>query len=79
MPAVPRRHIAKIGMLCGAAGAHAGMWLAAPVLATICMMLEVALTATVVLTALFAPEPISDRAFRMLPWTKPSNRGSRPA
>jgi hypothetical protein len=33
------------------------------------VIIEVALTITVILTALYAPRKFSDRAFRMLPWT----------
>ncbi|MFB8760686.1 hypothetical protein [Streptomyces nigra] len=61
----------KAGVAAAAVAAHAGLWLALPVLAAILTMLEAALTATVVLTALYGPEPNSDRAFRMLPWTTP--------
>lgn len=51
------------------AGAHAALWLTAPWLAIALTLLEAALTTTVVLTALYATTTISDRAFRMLPWT----------
>ncbi|MGW5638893.1 hypothetical protein [Streptomyces sp. NPDC003832] len=54
-----------------AVAVHAGLWLTVPVLALILTVLEAALTATVVLTALYGPESNSDRAFRMLPWTTP--------
>ncbi|MFF7764149.1 hypothetical protein [Streptomyces griseorubiginosus] len=54
-----------------AAAVHAGLWLTIPVLAVILTMLEAALTATVVLTALYGPNSNSDRAFRMLPWATP--------
>ena len=41
------------------------------------IIIEVALTITVILTALYAPTKFSDRAFRMLPWTnrEPGLRG----
>ncbi|MER6946511.1 hypothetical protein ABT294_21005 [Nonomuraea sp. NPDC000554] len=51
------------------AGVHTGLWLSAPTLAVILTLLEALLTVVVIVTALYAPEPISDRAFRMLPWT----------
>lgn len=59
------------------AGAHAALWLAAPGPAIALTLLEAALTTTVVLTALYAPDPISDRAFRMLPWTTPAQARRR--
>ncbi|MEU6745148.1 hypothetical protein ABZ914_02855 [Spirillospora sp. NPDC046719] len=60
-----------IGAATTVASAHAALWLAAPWLAITLTLLEAALTVTVVLTALYAPTAISDRAFRMLPWTTP--------
>jgi hypothetical protein len=38
-------------------------------LAVVIGMVEVALAITVILTALFAPDKYSQRAFRLLPWT----------
>ncbi|MFF4242814.1 hypothetical protein ACFYYL_43735 [Actinomadura geliboluensis] len=60
-----------IGAAITVAGAHAGLWFAAPWLAITLTLLEAALTTVVVLTALYANTTISDRAFRMLPWTTP--------
>jgi hypothetical protein len=48
-----------------------GVWWTAPTLAALLAVVEAALIATVVLTALYAPKHISDRAFRMLPRTTP--------
>ncbi|GAA2148698.1 hypothetical protein [Actinomadura napierensis] len=50
---------------------HTGLWLTAPALAVVLIVLEAALTITIIATALYAPDPISARAFRMLPWTTP--------
>ncbi|GAB3977756.1 hypothetical protein GCM10029978_068440 [Actinoallomurus acanthiterrae] len=60
-----------------------GLWLTAPALAALVTVLEAALTITVILTALYAPKRISDRAFRMLPWTastptRPRSTGRTP-
>jgi hypothetical protein len=63
---------ARVGTVCTLAAIHTGIWLTAPAVAIVCVLLEAALTVTIVLTALYAPERISDRAFRMLPWTTPS-------
>lgn len=60
------------------AGAHAALWLTVPWLAITLTLLEAALTTTVVLTALYARTTVSDRAFRMLPWTTPPSERRRP-
>ncbi|MBA2897752.1 hypothetical protein [Nonomuraea soli] len=53
------------------AGVHASLWLSAPVIAAILTIAEAVLAVMVIVTALYAPERVSDRAFRMLPWTTP--------
>jgi hypothetical protein len=58
---------------------HTALWLVAPALAASLTMLEAILTVTVILTALYAPVPISDRAFRMLPWTTLPRSRTNPA
>lgn len=60
------------------AGVHAGLWLKAPGMAMIITMLEAALAVAVVATALYASKTISDRAFRLLPWTTRAPSRSRP-
>ncbi|MDF5751755.1 hypothetical protein [Spongiactinospora sp. TRM90649] len=71
---------AKGGALLTVAGVHTALWAGAPGLAAALTLLEAALAATVVLTALYAPERLSDRAFRMLPWTAraPARRRASP-
>jgi hypothetical protein len=49
-----------------------GIWWTASTLAVLLAAVEAALIATVVLTALYAPKRISDRAFRMLPRSTPA-------
>ncbi|MGW3351392.1 hypothetical protein ACWDA3_49530 [Nonomuraea rubra] len=53
---------------------HTGLWPHGPILAMILILLETTSVITIIATALYAPETISDRAFRMLPWTKPLSR-----
>ncbi|MFG1620168.1 hypothetical protein ACGFI3_46105 [Nonomuraea wenchangensis] len=60
------------------AGVHAGLWLTVPYLAAILVLVEAALAVVVVVTALYAAEPISKRAFRMLPWTTPAPQRPQP-
>jgi hypothetical protein len=57
------------GVAAGAIGTHAALWLTIPSLAGIITILEAALAMLVFLTALFAPQKYSDRAFRMLVFT----------
>ena len=52
-----------------AVGTHAALWLTIPSLAGIITILEAALAVLIFLTALFAPQKYSDRAFRMLVFT----------
>lgn len=58
------------------AAGHVGMWLAWPHSAAVMTVLDAGLAVTaltVIATALYAPDHISDRAFRLLPWaTKPT-------
>jgi len=58
------------------AAGHAGMWLAWPHSAAVMTVLDTGLAVTaltVIATALYAPDHISERAFRLLPWaTKPT-------
>ena len=54
------------------AAGHAGMWLIWPRTATLITVVDVGLLVvvlTVIATALYAPDHISDRAFHLLPWT----------
>lgn len=44
----------------------AGLWHLAPVAALTLIFIEVAVTMTIVLAALFGPEHVSQRAFRIL-------------
>lgn len=60
-------------------GVHAGLWLIATPVAIALTSLEAVLAATVILTALFASPLLSERAFRMLPWTRQPSSASIPA
>jgi hypothetical protein len=51
-----------------------GIWWTAPTLAALLAVVDAALIATVILTALYAPKRISDRAFRMLYRSKIGSR-----
>jgi hypothetical protein len=58
--------------LAGAAfgmGTQAALWLTASYLAMAFSILEAVLAITVILTALYAPDKYSIRAFKLLPWT----------
>jgi hypothetical protein len=58
----------------GIVSAHAALWLAVPhLVVTVTVVLECALATAVILTALYARERYSKRAFRMLPWTTPKS------
>lgn len=70
--------IARYGMTASAAGLHAGLWLTERSAAFTLMVVEAALTIIVILTALHVPTKISDRAFRLLPWTTPSTSQPTP-
>lgn len=48
---------------------HAALWLAASPTGAILTSLEALVAASIILTALYASPTLSDRAFRMLPWT----------
>ncbi len=65
-----------------AAAGHAGVWLLWPRPAILITVLDVALAVTaltVIATALYAPDHISDRAFQLLPWTtKPAAADNQP-
>jgi hypothetical protein len=69
------RRLLPASTFCTVAGVHAGLWLAAPTVAGLLLVTEAVLVVVVVVTALYAPERISDRAFRMLPWTTPAPSG----
>ncbi len=77
----PRATSTTVVVATGAVGTHAGLWLTNPRLAGNITALEAALAMIVFLTALFAPQKYSDRAFRMLVFTarQPAdeNRSSR--
>lgn len=58
-----------------ATAGHAGVWLLWPCPAILITVLDVGLAVTVltvIATALYAPDHISDRAFQLLPWTTKS-------
>lgn len=59
------------GLTCTAfgVGTQAALWLYAPYLAIAVAVLETMLVILVVLTALYANETQSTRAFKLLPWT----------
>ena len=72
MSAAKRQRVPRItGLTCTAfgVGTQAALWLYAPYLAIAVAGLEAVLAILVVLTALYANETQSARAFRLLPWT----------
>ena len=73
------RPTARLGTAVGATGVHAGLWLVAAPVAIALTSLEAVLAATVILTALYASPLLSERAFRMLPWTRQPSSASIPA
>jgi len=66
---VPRDLLAR-RLTCSAlgAGTHTALWLIVPHLAAAITILEIAIATMVILTALYAPNNYSSRAFRLLPW-----------
>jgi hypothetical protein len=58
----------QAGFCMGVLGTHAATWLAAPNLGEIIVLVEIALTVAVILTAAYGPDKYSSRAFRLLPW-----------
>ena len=70
--------LARLGTSTVFTGVHAALWLEATPVCIAIVSVEVAVAVTIILTALFACEDLSDRAFRMLPWaTPPKRRGKR--
>jgi hypothetical protein len=69
---------ARLGTATAAAGVHAGLWLIATPVAIALTSLEAALGTIVILTALYASSLLSERAFRMLPWTRATVAGQHP-
>jgi hypothetical protein len=65
----------QAGLREGVLGAHAATWLTAPNLGEIIVLVEIALTAAVILTAIYGPGKYSSRAFRLLPWTAGADTG----
>jgi hypothetical protein len=63
----------QAGLSVGVLGTHAATWLTAPNLGEIIVLVEIALTAAVILTATYGPDKYSSRAFRLLPWTADTN------
>jgi hypothetical protein len=60
--------IRRVATNAGVVGAHVGFCAVAPELTLAIAIIELALAAMVIITALYAPVPLSDRAFRMIPW-----------
>jgi hypothetical protein len=63
---------ARKAALIGGGGSHIALWLCSLKLAEIVTLTEVALIILVILTAMYAPEMYSKRAFRLLPRTDES-------
>jgi hypothetical protein len=61
-----RRHARSSALGVNALAVHAATWAVAARLGAVVAAVEILLTVTVVLTALFAPDKFSDRAFRLL-------------
>lgn len=53
----------------GLVGAHAGPWITDPRFGEVAAVLELSVVTLVLLTALFGPRTVSDRAFRLLRYT----------
>jgi hypothetical protein len=66
--------LAKLGTSTAFTGIHAALWIEAAPVCIGLMCIEAALAVTIILTALFARDDLSDRAFRMLPWTTPPKK-----
>jgi hypothetical protein len=64
-----RKSFRQAGLGVGVLGTHAATWLTAPNLGEIIVLVEIALTAAVIITAIYGPDKYSSRAFRLLPWT----------
>jgi hypothetical protein len=63
-PRTPR----AVGLAGVGTGTQAALWLATPHLAVAITLIEATLVITVILTALYAADKYSARAFRLLPW-----------
>lgn len=76
----PRKPSAAwLGATTAATSIHVALWLIASHAAVALTSLEALIASAVILTALYAPTTLSERAFRMLPWTtqQPSETTSR--
>ena len=69
---------ARLSTTAAATGVHAGLWLIATPVAIALTSLEATLATIVILTALYASPLLSERAFRILPWTRQPSPASIP-
>ena len=74
-----RAGTARLGTAATATGVHAGLWLIATPVAIALTSLEATLATIVILTALYASPLLSERAFRMLPWTRQPSPTNTPS
>jgi hypothetical protein len=69
--------LAKLGTSTALTGIHTALWVEATPVCITLVCLEAALAVTIILTALFAKEDLSERAFRLLPWASPPAKQRR--
>jgi hypothetical protein len=69
-----RPGLVQFGTVTAATGIQVGLWLAAPPIAVALTCLEAILIMIVIVTALYASQRLSDRAFRILPWIKQQSK-----
>lgn len=69
--------LAKLGTSTAVTGIHTALWIEATPVCIALVCVEAALAVTIILTALFAKEDLSDRAFRLLPWALPPAKQRR--
>lgn len=60
----------QFGTVTAATGVQLGLWFAESPIAIALVCLEAILITAVIVTALYASQRLSDRAFRVLPWIK---------
>lgn len=65
-----RPGVVQFGTVTAATGIQVGLWFANSPIAIALICLEAVLITAVVVTALYASQRLSDRAFRVLPWIK---------
>jgi hypothetical protein len=69
--------LGKLGTSTAVTGVHTALWIEATPVCIALVCIEAALAVTIILTALFAKEDLSDRAFRLIPWALPAAKQRR--